>query len=86
MEQGRRLTCRWFSSEPEPTIVENVLKPEGRDTRLVFRNRGFAEGGAWEDFYERDVTGWLEVHVVLEKIAEKRPARRAWQLLLCVHP
>lgn len=77
VEKNRRLTYRWFSSEPEGTVVEYVLKPEGKYTRLVFRNWGFAEGGSWADFYERDFMGWLEMHVVMKRLAEKRPAKRA---------
>ncbi|KAF0244769.1 MAG: hypothetical protein FD180_2228 [Planctomycetota bacterium] len=75
VEMGKRLTYWWKSSEPEETLVEYALKPEGHYTRLIFRNRGFAEGGPWADFYERDFTGWLEMHVVMKRLAERRPAK-----------
>lgn len=70
VEACKRLVYRWHSEEPEPTIVEYILKPHGKYTKLIFRNTGFISGKKWDRLYQDDYLGWVEMHLKLKRIVE----------------
>lgn len=72
VSENKKLVYRWYSVEPEPTIIEYTLKQQGKFTRLIFRNYGFGSGGKWENYYEKDYVGWAEMHLDLKRFVENR--------------
>lgn len=71
LEPPHHFAYRWFSSEPEPTLVEYRLEPDGPYTLLHFRNSGFKDGEAWDTAYGQDYEGWVALHLALREMVEK---------------
>lgn len=70
VESERKLIYRWTSSEPEPTKVEYELRPTSEGTLLRFRNTGFENGASWDQIYEADFRGWVDITLKLKRIVE----------------
>ncbi|MCZ6690146.1 MAG: SRPBCC domain-containing protein [Planctomycetota bacterium] len=70
LETNRKLSYRWSSSEPEATVVEYHLEPQGEYTKLSFKNSPFKEGPDWDKLYEADYRGWVDLTLKLKQAAE----------------
>jgi uncharacterized protein YndB with AHSA1/START domain len=71
MEPPSCFVYRWSSSEPEPTLLEHLIEPEGAFTRVTLCNSGFGETEEWDRIYGLDFTGWAEHLVKLRQYVEK---------------
>lgn len=71
LDPPRYLKLRWFSSEPNPTVLEWVLEPHDAGyTLLHFENSGFQDTAAWKQAYVQDFEGWVALHLNLKKYVE----------------
>lgn len=70
-DPGKLLRYKWSSSEPEVTIVEYRLEAIDGGTRLHFANTGLGRGERWDEFYDANFTGWLNMMLGVRRLLER---------------